>query len=211
MPPPLEASQTFSFHRPTMPSRLSDASFRKQEIGSPRSVPPFDSTRGRRHEPHPAHVVVDALGVPGVVAVARGNAGEQILEVFSRHQIAVGQRRAAEIGQQGIPRAVNPDLMMAPQLHCIEHVRTSWIRLSRPISVPDRPAVKLYIAQMPRPEHHIVASCCARATILTAVILPPAWRLAQARTGSGRKFSPCSTNGARDRRRRSARGAVNAL
>lgn len=34
MPPPLEASHTFSFHSPTMPSRLSAASFRKQEIGS---------------------------------------------------------------------------------------------------------------------------------------------------------------------------------
>ena len=44
MPPPLDASQTFSFHRPTMPSRLSVASLRKQEIGNPRWVPPLDST-----------------------------------------------------------------------------------------------------------------------------------------------------------------------
>ena len=44
MPPPFDASQTFSFHSPTMPSRLSDASFRKQEIGRPRLVPPLDST-----------------------------------------------------------------------------------------------------------------------------------------------------------------------
>ena len=44
MPPPLEASHTFSFHRPTMPSRLSLASFKKHEIGSPRCVPPLDST-----------------------------------------------------------------------------------------------------------------------------------------------------------------------
>ena len=44
MPPPLDASQTFSFHSPTMPSRLSDASFRKHEIGRPRLVPPFYST-----------------------------------------------------------------------------------------------------------------------------------------------------------------------
>ena len=44
MPPPFDASHTFSFHSPTMPSRLSDASFRKQEIGSPRCVPPLDST-----------------------------------------------------------------------------------------------------------------------------------------------------------------------
>ena len=44
MPPPLAASQTFSFHSPTMPSRLSEASLRKQEIGRPRVVPPFDRT-----------------------------------------------------------------------------------------------------------------------------------------------------------------------
>src|SRR5580700_4691302 len=44
MPPPLAASQTFSFHSPRMPSRLSVASFRKQEIGRPRLVPPFDRT-----------------------------------------------------------------------------------------------------------------------------------------------------------------------
>src|ERR1700760_3051126 len=42
MPPPFDASQTFSFHRPTMPSRLSLASFRKHEVGRPRLVPPFD-------------------------------------------------------------------------------------------------------------------------------------------------------------------------
>ena len=44
MPPPRAASQTFSFHRPTMPSSESLASFRKHEIGRPRWVPPFDST-----------------------------------------------------------------------------------------------------------------------------------------------------------------------
>jgi hypothetical protein len=44
MPPPLAASQTFSFQRPTMPSRLSEASFRKHEIGRPRVVPPLEST-----------------------------------------------------------------------------------------------------------------------------------------------------------------------
>src|ERR1700712_936642 len=38
MPPPLDASQTFSFHNPRMPSKLSDASFRKHEIGNPRLV-----------------------------------------------------------------------------------------------------------------------------------------------------------------------------
>ena len=44
MPPPLEASATFSFQTPWMPSRLSLTALRKQEIGRPRSAPPFDST-----------------------------------------------------------------------------------------------------------------------------------------------------------------------
>ncbi len=44
MPPPFEARATFSFHTLTMPSRLSGTAFRKQEIGRPRSAPPFDST-----------------------------------------------------------------------------------------------------------------------------------------------------------------------
>src|SRR3984957_14091380 len=44
MPPPFDASQTFSFHSPTMPSRLSEASFKKHDIGKPRCVPPLDNT-----------------------------------------------------------------------------------------------------------------------------------------------------------------------
>ena len=44
MPPPRDASQTFSFQVATMPSRLSGTEFRKHEIGRPRPVPPFDST-----------------------------------------------------------------------------------------------------------------------------------------------------------------------
>ncbi len=44
MPPPLEASHTFSFQVETMPSRESDTVLRKHEIGRPRVVPPFDST-----------------------------------------------------------------------------------------------------------------------------------------------------------------------
>ena len=42
MPPPFDASQTFSFQVPTMPVSESDTSLRKQEIGRPRVVPPLD-------------------------------------------------------------------------------------------------------------------------------------------------------------------------
>src|ERR1700733_679349 len=51
MPPPFDASHTFTFHSPTIPSRLSDASLRKQEIGRPRWGPPFDSTGGGGMKP----------------------------------------------------------------------------------------------------------------------------------------------------------------
>ena len=44
MPPPLEASHTFSFQVSTMPLSESGTELRKQEIGRPRLVPPFDST-----------------------------------------------------------------------------------------------------------------------------------------------------------------------
>ena len=44
MPPPLEASATFSFQTLWMPSRLSGTAFRKQEIGRPRPAPPLEST-----------------------------------------------------------------------------------------------------------------------------------------------------------------------
>ena len=51
MPPPFEASHTFSVQVLTMPSRLSSTAFRKQEIGRPRCVPPFDrmGVAGRNH------------------------------------------------------------------------------------------------------------------------------------------------------------------
>ena len=38
------ANQTFSLHRSSIPFKLSDASFKKHEIGKPLLVPPFDKT-----------------------------------------------------------------------------------------------------------------------------------------------------------------------
>ena len=42
MPPPLDANQTFSVQRSTIPPKLSFASFKKQDIGRPRPVPPLE-------------------------------------------------------------------------------------------------------------------------------------------------------------------------
>ncbi len=44
VPPPFAANQTFSLHKSRMPPKLSDASFKKHEIGNPLFVPPFDKT-----------------------------------------------------------------------------------------------------------------------------------------------------------------------
>ncbi len=44
MPPPFEASETFSFQTDWMPSSESLTALRKQLIGRPRSAPPLDRT-----------------------------------------------------------------------------------------------------------------------------------------------------------------------
>ena len=44
MPPPFEASQTVSVQVSTISSSESPTWLRKQEIGRPRSAPPFDNT-----------------------------------------------------------------------------------------------------------------------------------------------------------------------
>ena len=59
---------------------------------------------------------------PGIVAVVRGDAREQVLELLARHQVAVGQGGPAEIGQQHVARAVDMDLVATWHLHCVEHV-----------------------------------------------------------------------------------------
>ena len=79
--------------------------------------------RGGRHEPQPADIVVDALRMGGVVAIVAGDPGEQVLVAFAGHQIAVVQRRPAEISQQRIPRAVHTHLMTTLHLNGIKHLR----------------------------------------------------------------------------------------
>ena len=71
----------------------------------------------RRHEPVLAHVVVDALGVGGVVAVMRGHTREQVLVALARQQVAVVERGAPEIGEQGVARAVDAHLAAPGHLH----------------------------------------------------------------------------------------------
>ncbi len=102
-----------------MPSRLSATEFRKQEIGRPRSAPPFDSTgvEGMNHSLR--HIVIDALGVVGVVGIGRGDAGEHVLIALAGQQIAVLQRLLAEIGQQVVAAAIDLNLLDQVQLRLV--------------------------------------------------------------------------------------------
>ena len=77
--------------------------------------------RGGGHEPHLAHVVVDALRMALVVTIIARHAGEQILIPFAGHQIAIVQRRAAEICDQGVTRPIHMDLITPLHLYCVEH------------------------------------------------------------------------------------------
>ena len=77
--------------------------------------------RRGRHEPKLRHVVIDALRMRGIIAIGRGHARKQVLEGFSRQQIAILERRLAEIGQQRVTRAVDLNLAMAFKLNSIKH------------------------------------------------------------------------------------------
>ncbi len=84
--------------------------------------PAIGEDGGGGHEPEPAHIVVEALGVGGVIAVVARHAREKILKGLARQEVTVGQRRLAEVGEQGIPAAIDANLVTARQLDIeIEH------------------------------------------------------------------------------------------
>ena len=119
MPPPLEASQMFSFHRPTMPSRLSEASFRKQEIGRPRWVPPFDRT-GVAGMNHSLACSRRCAGRGRGRRRSRRRRGEQVLEFLP----ASGSGRTGWLGRNrsaAVTGAIDMDLVATWHLHCVEH------------------------------------------------------------------------------------------
>ena len=59
----------------------------------------------------PAHIVIDALSMLRIVAIMHGDPREEILELFFRHQIAIGQGSLTESSQQFVlpPVDNNPD------------------------------------------------------------------------------------------------------
>ena len=114
MPPPLLASATFSFQVPTMPSSESDTSLRKQEIGRPRLVPPLDRIGRRRHEPQPAHIVVQPLGVAARRRHRRRRRGRTCPGSF---------RPASDSGRSGSPCRTGS---AARRAHGPASGRTAW-------------------------------------------------------------------------------------
>ena len=105
MPPPFEASETFSFQTfQRIAHGVQEAGDRQTAIRAA-----VRQHRRRGHEPQLGHIVIDALGVLVVVGVGRGNAGEHVLIGLARQQIAVLQRLLAEVGQQVVARSVQLD------------------------------------------------------------------------------------------------------
>ena len=93
-----------------MPSSESGTELRKQEIGRPRVVPPLDRTgvAGMNHSLR--HGVIEPLRMRHVVGIGAGDAREHVLIAFARQQIAVVERRLAEIGQQRVAAAVEAQI-----------------------------------------------------------------------------------------------------
>ena len=146
MPPPLAASHTFSFQVPTMPSSESDTALRKQEMGRPAIRAAVRQHGGGGHEPELGHVVVDALGVIGVVGIGRGDAGEHVLIALAGEEVAVLQRGLAEVGQEGVAGAVHLDL--ADQLE-LRLGRAEGRRPPRVLNRSVSPPIRLVTSPIP--------------------------------------------------------------
>ncbi len=116
------------------------------------------------HEPQLRHVVVDALGVAGVVAVVGGDAGEQVLEFLAGHQVAVGQGGSAEIGQQHVTGAIDMDLVATWHLHCVEHFGFPLTILGR-VSACNARVVNQHVGHLVCGRHNIHGFCCGVATV----------------------------------------------
>ena len=73
----------------------------------------------------------------GVIAIGRGHAGKKILIALTGEKITVIERRAAEVGEEGIAAAIHPHLVMALKLNGIEHGKspTKSRRLDMPQSL----------------------------------------------------------------------------
>ena len=88
--------------------------------------------RGRGHEPQAAHIVVQALGVVGVVREGGRDAGEHVLIALARQQVAVFQRLLAEVGQQGVARTIHLDRFHDSQMGLLEgRVRHNTLEFRR--------------------------------------------------------------------------------
>ncbi len=77
--------------------------------------------RGGRHEPELGNVIIHALAMRRVVGIMAGHAGKEVLVAFAGQQVAVVERRLAEIGQQAVALAVHLDANATFSLQRVQH------------------------------------------------------------------------------------------
>ena len=96
----MAANQTFSLQRSKIPPRLSDASFKKHEIGNPLLVPPFDNT---------------------------GVAGMNKIDVYNPRQSFISYNKLLTIDSAITPNEYNQINHL--MLNTFEHIEKAWKKL----------------------------------------------------------------------------------
>ncbi len=78
-----------------------------------------------------------------VVGEMRGDAGEEVLEILAGQEVAVAQRRLAELGEQRVPRPLEMNAMAAIVLGVVTDIRGDDRHLL-PAGSPDRRVINRY-------------------------------------------------------------------
>ena len=120
--------------------------------------------RGGGHEPQVGNIIIEALGMGGIVGEVRGHPGKEILEGFAGKQIAVGQGRLAEVGQLGIAPPVQVHRNSAFILKMVADFPMAQQIFQRQIDLPGRRAVRGRVAAW-------VAACAATRVALRRAVL----------------------------------------
>ena len=90
-----------------MSSRLSPTPFKKTRNRQAAFGAAVGQHGRRRHEPQFRDVIVDALGVVGVVAIGARHPCEHVLKALAGEEIAVLHGLLAEVGEEGVAGAVD--------------------------------------------------------------------------------------------------------
>ena len=142
MPPPRDASQTFSFHVSTMPSRLSGTELRITADRQAASGAAVRQDGRRRHEPQFRDVIVQSLGVFGIVGISAGNADERGPDSFRR--AANSDRSACPCQNRSATRRANDQ----PPARKAWGREPPWNRAARGHSSPLQHAAAAAVAAM---------------------------------------------------------------